>query len=262
MGSLKMLAGFFYGASAARSKERQSRAVFEIDQCDMLFFRYTYHRFKYQFGRKKMRRFLYRLAVVTGFVCAAGAATAATESYAFDATLSSGSVLCGAFVGLEAPCPSLFGVVDEANAFDDLMVGLAVGGTYPGRIDLTYDELGGRVLALSGAACTLNGKNCSFSDAFLPIGAPSLGASPGTLDFSLTSVVESRFTIFGDTGTYDYSTDYLFRGDGSIYYYTGVSFELSDVTFSPVPLPSTATGLLAAFGVLSLMRRKKAKRSV
>lgn len=187
-----------------------------------------------------------------------GAAFAATETYTFDATLTSGTLLCGDFVGGEVPCPALFGVIDEATNLDDLMVGLSIGQTYPGRIDLIYDETSSG-LSLADATCVLNGTNCKFSGDFLPLGSTSLGAAPGVLDFSNTSVVESLFNITGSTGTYAFGTDYLFRSDGSVYYYFDVDFDLSNVDYTVVPLPASLPFLLVSLGGLALIRRKKAR---
>lgn len=184
-----------------------------------------------------MKSFLYSFVIATGLAAVSDSAIAATESFEFDATLTSGTLLCGPEgVGSEVPCPELFGVIDGPGRTDDLMVGLMVGGTYPGRIDLIYDRTSRGDLALSDATCHLNGKDCRYSLDFIPIGAAPMGSTPGRIDFSETSVVTSLFIIDGVDDRYNYATDYLFRGDEFLYYYTDVNFELSNTEFTPVPL--------------------------
>jgi hypothetical protein len=192
---------------------------------------------------------------------APGAAVAVTESYAFNATLQSGAVMCGEDPFDAEPCPELFGVVDEPNTADDLMVGMSIGGTYPGRIDLVYRESVGGILGLVGARCVLNGRNCLFDDEFLPLGEPPLGPSPGVLDFTLNSIVTSRFFIDGKSGRYLFETDFWQLSDGTYYYYDNVRFGLSEIKYiAPVPLPLPVTSLAVAVASLGLLRRRVTRR--
>ncbi|MEM8823579.1 MAG: VPLPA-CTERM sorting domain-containing protein [Pseudomonadota bacterium] len=212
-----------------------------------------------------MQRLLPHLAIAAGFTFVASGASAATETYIFDATLKSGTLFCGIAVSFEAPCPSEFGLIDEPTDLDDIMVGMSIGGTYPGRIDLSYDDLPDGTKSLSGVSCSLNGGNCFFDDTFLNLGPSLAGPAPGELDFSDVFSGTSLFEILGNTGTYSYSTEYLDRPDGSVYFYGDVQFDLTEVSHSSsavhsVPLPAGVLGLLTGLGAFGWMRRRTRSR--
>lgn len=180
----------------------------------------------------------------------ATAATTLVETFTFDATLTSGTLLCGEFVGLEEPCPGKFGVPQGAFG-DDLMFGKTIGDTYAGVIKIGFDPT-----EITSASCSIGGANCLFSDDFLQ-GSFPLGDDP-TLDFSSLSVVLSLFDFSGDTGSYFFATDYSFDEDG-VYYYTDVRFDLTNVSreVANVPLSGSVGFLALALGAIGFAARRR-----
>lgn len=193
------------------------------------------------------------LTPLRALVCAAliglsgTAATAATETYEFDATVTGGQLYCGSFVFRMSACPEDFGTVDAPSALDDTMLGLEIGGTYAGRIELTYEDGAGS--APTGILCTINGNNCFFGS-----NPAALTRSTGTrLDFSIDAVVASIFSFDGPTGSYFFASDYIEGAGGDTHYYADVRMDLTNVVHSPlseVPLPASA--LLLAGGLAGL----------
>lgn len=173
----------------------------------------------------------------------AEAATADREAFSFDATLVSGALLCGEFVGLEEACPEKFGTYSGSQD-EDLMQGAAIGETYSGRIVLK--SVGDMLVS---ATCRLRGRDCLFSTEFVEPPYP-LGPN-ATVDFTDTSITFSQFTFNGPTGQYLFGTDYIFDADG-VHYYAGVKFDLSGVTHevAAVPLPASAGLLLLSLAGL------------
>lgn len=192
-------------------------------------------------------------ATTAALAFGATAASAATESWTFDATLSSGLLLCGEFVGDETSCPADFGLVDAPSDLDDLMLGMEIGGTYAGRVDLEWDDATSMLLS---ASCMLNGRDCMFSTDFVAAPGP-LGAT-ATVDFTVSGVVGSTFNFEAGAERYLFSTDYIFDEDDSLHYYADVRFDLTDVGYSTslpeVPLP--AGGLLLLSGLAGLAIRR------
>lgn len=106
---------------------------------------------------RQLRNFLLILVIIA----APGLARAATvtETFTFNATLTSGDLLCGDSVGSETSCPGQFGQRGPAL----LTYGMSIGETYAGMFSLTFNDTG-----LEDARCEINGKNCYYSDDFLP----------------------------------------------------------------------------------------------
>lgn len=213
-----------------------------------------------------MKRLVSGLIAALSFISVSNAASAATETFTFEATLTEGNLICGRFVGEEGFCPSLIGAIDIANdPLDDFMFGMRIGYSTFGRIDLIYADG-----VLVDGTCRLNGKNCAFGQAFFPLGSAPLGSAPGFLDFGTSSTVVSAFYINEDKGSFRYATDYI-TANGPNYnyvqYYKDVLFRLHDITYvstlQPVPLPATLPGLVIAFGALGLFRQRSctARRS-
>lgn len=190
-------------------------------------------------------------AAVLALSSAPAFASTVTETYMFDATLSSGSVMCGAYVSLEVACADKFGSYSGSQA-DDLMFGTSMGSTYSGMVTLSYDLSG-----ILEASCELNGRDCGFGSDLLraPFGPDA------DVDFSSPGMVLSEFSFAGDTGSYYFGTDYTDDADGSIYYYSGVQFDLTNVerTITSVPLMGSGGLLLAGLGGFAVARRSRRK---
>lgn len=198
---------------------------------------------------RQLRNFLLILVIIA----APGLARAATvtETFTFNATLTSGDLLCGDFVGSETSCPGQFGQRGPAL----LTYGMSIGETYAGMFSLTFNDTG-----LEDARCEINGKNCYYSDDFLP--STPVGSSPGNIDFTLNSQISSAFDLSGSPGSYGYGTDYMWDDQG-LFYYSMVDFELTEVVYTnsalaPVPLPASLPllgGALFGFGAWRRMRK-------
>lgn len=191
-------------------------------------------------------------------------AATVSERYSFDAKLVAGTLFCGRAVGEERSCANQFGGMGKP---DELPFGMAIGRSYPGRIDLRYDTRGtGPEPELSDARCSLDQRNCFFGRDFFNVSQVPMGPMPGRMDFSSTEAAfASTFEIDGATGSYEFGTDYQTdRATGRIHYYDNLRFDLTDIRYStdiaPVPLPGALPLLLSAIALgvgRSVMTRRR-----
>lgn len=192
-------------------------------------------------------------ALIVGASFAPVAVAASTiASYSFDATLTSGAVVCGAFGISEASCPERFGTI-SGNKANDFMFGKSIGSTYSGEIHVEFGE--GRIVK---ASCEIGGADCAISDDMLepPIGSPEI------INFSDFIDVLAVFRFEEDTGNMAFGTGFEFFGE-DVQYYSKVNFDLTNVKrgdVEVVPLMGSAGFLgLALGGFVALSRRKSRK---